>query len=383
MSKKKWDDLDSFWCYAESDDTINWTKPNLGIVEFDGSKDNNILVVPPMTPNNKGIHGSAVFIDPHAGSEDEKYKMTYCGPKSTTLAAVSKDGIHWNFKKEPIINSQADSQNIIYWDEFLQKYVGYFRIWRKERRGVARSVSEDFWHWPDPEVILLSDPRIPADSDYYTSSFHVWPGTEKTHDAFLMLPAVYHKTSDQVNIELYLSRNGIQWQRSEQNPIMSPAIGPSYHDNSVYFGRGLWQEEPGKWSMFYSDYPRTHNDYVNIKPNMGGFHKATWREDGFAGLEASDFGEFWTAKFSMESCQEIKINALTKRSGWIKVALYDNLRNCEIEQFTLEDCNILNGDLLWDKITWNKDSDVSDFDDVILRLHISMFQATLFGIRFD
>jgi hypothetical protein len=36
-------------CYAESRDGINWTRPNLGICEFQGSKDNNIIITdPPM-----------------------------------------------------------------------------------------------------------------------------------------------------------------------------------------------------------------------------------------------------------------------------------------------------------------------------------------------
>ena len=36
-------DTDQFTCYAESTDAIHWTKPSLGIVEYLGSKDNNII----------------------------------------------------------------------------------------------------------------------------------------------------------------------------------------------------------------------------------------------------------------------------------------------------------------------------------------------------
>ena len=32
-------------CYAESDDGIHWCKPNLGLVEFQGSKNKNILLI--------------------------------------------------------------------------------------------------------------------------------------------------------------------------------------------------------------------------------------------------------------------------------------------------------------------------------------------------
>ncbi|MEX0643384.1 MAG: hypothetical protein WD468_11815, partial [Pirellulales bacterium] len=33
----------SYTCYAESRDGIHWTKPNLKLYEFDGSKNNNIV----------------------------------------------------------------------------------------------------------------------------------------------------------------------------------------------------------------------------------------------------------------------------------------------------------------------------------------------------
>ena len=31
------------YCYAESRDGIEWTRPHLGLVEFEGSKENNII----------------------------------------------------------------------------------------------------------------------------------------------------------------------------------------------------------------------------------------------------------------------------------------------------------------------------------------------------
>lgn len=56
-------------CYAESDDGIHWRKPELGIVEFDGSKKNNIIW------NGVGSHNFAPFKDPNpACKPDEKYK---------------------------------------------------------------------------------------------------------------------------------------------------------------------------------------------------------------------------------------------------------------------------------------------------------------------
>ena len=63
-------------CYAESQDGIHWTKTNLGLCEWDGSRENNILL-----PNDdfeyvfSETDGPCVFIDPNARTPDEKYKM--------------------------------------------------------------------------------------------------------------------------------------------------------------------------------------------------------------------------------------------------------------------------------------------------------------------
>ncbi len=46
-----------FICYAESRDGIHWTRPNLGLVEFNGSTDNNIILT------NHCSHGFSVFKD--------------------------------------------------------------------------------------------------------------------------------------------------------------------------------------------------------------------------------------------------------------------------------------------------------------------------------
>jgi len=58
-------------CYAESTDGVNWHKPVLGLVEFDGSKENNIVA--PRNPR-RSMQGATVFIDMQA-PEEERYKL--------------------------------------------------------------------------------------------------------------------------------------------------------------------------------------------------------------------------------------------------------------------------------------------------------------------
>ncbi len=84
-------------CYAESTDGVHWVKPNLGLFEFAGSKENNIVLAH-MAPSS---HNFTPFIDARPGvPADERFKALAnakpFGDFNLTLAAfVSGDGIHW------------------------------------------------------------------------------------------------------------------------------------------------------------------------------------------------------------------------------------------------------------------------------------------------
>jgi len=59
-------------CYATSSDGINWDKPALGRIEFDGSKDNNIVVDP-----GPALDSPSVVYAPEDEDISRRYKMIY------------------------------------------------------------------------------------------------------------------------------------------------------------------------------------------------------------------------------------------------------------------------------------------------------------------
>src|SRR5262245_54245017 len=110
-------------CYAESTDGVHWQKPSLGRIEFEGSKQNNIVSVSGVA----GISGG-VFVDPSAPPE-ERYKVAGI----TTLrqydpngrdsggilgGAVSADGLEWKRLPEPLWKSyfNNDGSPSLYFD---------------------------------------------------------------------------------------------------------------------------------------------------------------------------------------------------------------------------------------------------------------------------
>ena len=140
-------------CYAESEDGINWTRPDLGIHKVSGTWENNVILadVAPITHNFSPFFYSRDGINPK-----HKYKALGGTGNSGLIACVSADGIHWDIlQKEPVITEgKFDSQNVAFWSQSEHCFVCYFRTWTKVGysgfRTVSRTTSKDFINWTDP-----------------------------------------------------------------------------------------------------------------------------------------------------------------------------------------------------------------------------------------
>ena len=83
--------------YAFSEDGVRWTKPTLGLYEYNGSKANNICF------DELG----AVIRDPTEPDPARRFKMVtkYLDEREPAHAAYSPDGIHWT--KGPVVDLPA------------------------------------------------------------------------------------------------------------------------------------------------------------------------------------------------------------------------------------------------------------------------------------
>src|ERR1051325_9906353 len=65
-------------CYAESTDGVNWTKPDLGLVEFNGSKKNNICLIESEVPSLAKVNDFlSVMHDPDERDPQKRFKCAY------------------------------------------------------------------------------------------------------------------------------------------------------------------------------------------------------------------------------------------------------------------------------------------------------------------
>lgn len=138
--------------YAQSRDGVHWEKPTLGQVEFQGSRENNILF--------RHAHGTGVMLDAHEKNPTKRYKlvtkMDFSRQRKGFMAVnFSADGIHWGeMQPWPEFSPQADSHNFPFYDAKTGKYRVITRCWRDGVRVVVSYESDDFLHWSSPREIL-------------------------------------------------------------------------------------------------------------------------------------------------------------------------------------------------------------------------------------
>ena len=183
-------------CYATSRDGIAWEKPELGLVEFEGSKKNNLVV--------RGPHGSGVMKDPRDPDPSRRYKMFFKAGHMSV--AFSADGVRWSKAIAcPEMAARGDTHNNAFWAPELGKYVGITRLW-KGQRIVGRSESADFLKWTKAVEVFKALPNEPRRQTYAMPVF-------RYANVYLGLVMMINRSDDTVDCELAWSPDTVHWER--------------------------------------------------------------------------------------------------------------------------------------------------------------------------
>ena len=404
-------DLRAMLSYAKSTDGVNWVKPELGQVEFNGSKANNLVYALDVS-RGRGSHGGTVFKDPSA-PPDERYKLIHMGQENGTMrifGAVSPDGVRWTAIEKELINDyMSDTQTIVRFDEEKGKYVRLFpHLARLRAQQMARAArhrlrgNRRFSHLAPPQLIVEPDLNDPPEVDIYTNGYSVWPDAA---DAHLMFPAFYQRTYDTTATHIMTSRDGLHWERPQREPLIPAGEPGSDWEGGVYAGCGLVSLKPGKVSLLLGPKWHTHNqghypdERLKTPPNRGELTLATWRQDGFIALEANSVGSFTTAPLIFEGSR-LKLNAWTRFAGEIRVEVIDptadvytvldsgnqyldfNSNSNAAPGYTLDECDPFSGDALDHIVTWGGNADLSRWVGQPIRLRFWMRRARLYSLQF-
>ena len=405
-------------CYAESVDGIHWRKPNLGIYEFHGSKNNNIVLASGNIGGQqiKLSDNASIFKDENPNvATDAKYKAIVCSQTPSALYAFkSGDGIHWSpLSEKPIITKGAfDSQNIAFWDSVKSEYRAYWRYFKADTsentlkpdgiRAIRTAVSKDFIHWDEMNDVVYRD-TLPV--ELYTNQVkpyfrapHIFIGLPTRYiergwsPSMRALPELKYrelKSSHSLRYGTALtdgmlmsSRDGVTFNRWNES-FLRPGIerDGTWNYGQQYVGWQLIETKsdlknaPDELSLYATESSWTSNEHTS------NLRRYTLRLDGFVSLKAPmNGGEFVTRPLLFQGTK-LSLNFSTSAAGSIWVEIQDN-NGKPLPGFSLADCSVIFGDTADRTLSWKNGSDVSSLAGKPVRLRFVLQDADIFSFQF-
>jgi hypothetical protein len=370
-------------CYAESPDGVRWTKPELGLVEFEGSKANNIIW------DGAGSHNFAPFKDANPDcAPDAAYKAFGSG-KGGLHAFKSADGIHWSMLTDDLVitDGRFDSQNVGFWDPVHETYRAYWRdlrpgssvLYDPERTNGARDIktatSPDFVTWTEGRFLDYGD-GAPFEH-LYTNQ--VLPYYRAPH-VLLGFPTRFVQARGSLTEGLLMSsRDGVSFERWEE-ALIRPGLNPARWGNRCnYIWRGIVETAsdvrgaPAEISIYSTE------GYYEGESNC--VRRFASRVDGFASVNAPFAGGSLVTRPIVFEGKTLVINFSTAAQGLVRVEIADE-KGKPLEGFSLDDCDEIYGDDLARAVKWGGGGDVSRLAGRPVRLRFEMKDADLYSLRF-
>ncbi|HRE80929.1 MAG TPA: hypothetical protein PLN52_07760 [Opitutaceae bacterium] len=421
----------SYLCLARSRDGIHWEKPELGLIEFDGTRANNIIA----DAQGRRLGMCYTFLDPRPGT-----------PANERVKAIAwTDGkryYHWarnnkgNLKMVLLASAngevfqemegyantlRSDRPNAfdggsIFWSAEEQCFVGYLRWWDEGAaphprslqdwmivhpgtRSVFRVTSKDLRSWS--EAVPMSFGQTPREH-IYESSTHPYfrspqlylalanrfnPGRRGISDTEALglrirtLPNSgggprYDFTRDVNDLILMTTRPGTAvYERPFMEAFMRPGV------------------EPGNWGS-RSNYAPQHGGLIrtgraemsflvtrqHLQPGNH-IERRTLRLDGLTSLRAPyAHGEFTSVPL-LCSGDRLELNYSTSGVGEVQVEIQDEAGEA-LPGFSLNDCVPLIGDRISGGVAWKAESSLRSLRGRSVRIRMVLSDADIYSFRF-
>lgn len=408
-------------CYAESNDGIHFTRPELDLFPFGDSPKTNIVLV-----GNRGTsirYCNAVIVDEDEPDAGRRYKMAYFDfGKSAEReypglhVAFSPDGIRWtrhpemplarasygNYGEEvPFADesgrewavplSIADAVDV-FRDSKRGVYAIYAKMWVDGpdgrmyfKHGMGRIESRDFIHWSRPQLVLTPDDLDAPWVEFHTSPVFFYGNT------YLCLMQILDRATGGgvIDIELMTSRDGFRWDRPFRRSFVLARSPGSAFDSGSIFTNSTPVILDDEIRFYYGAYSQgaTGADDTKVRSGIG---VATLPRDRFAGIqpvERSDqptllkpvehVGQVTFQPRDLARCENLTINAdATEGTVLAEVLHHDGRR---LRGFTREDCLPIRGDSLRHPVRW-KERTLAQLPPGphLLRLHLE--KATVYAV---
>ncbi|MEO5803527.1 MAG: hypothetical protein ABIR24_08340, partial [Verrucomicrobiota bacterium] len=378
--------------YAESHDGRKWTKPKLGLIDANGSKENNWVMSSVSLPN--------VLLDLNEKDPAARYKLfawdhIYYSkePKEDRVNGHtlfgSPDGIHWKLigkgipgrlmsLDERCANFITPDTNQVIWDNLGKRYLSTFRTYPKRwelgefetgrRRSIGITSAKQITGPWEPIITSLV-PDEQDDAAAAKAMREIPPGKRWAElysmplfnygNHYIGLLSLIHValSNDGVmtanapgggDLQLAFSHDGLKWHRPVgRTTLIGPSnaneLHPTYAACSapIEMGNEIW--------IFYSEQNSSHPTAVN--PNSQ-IRAAAWRKDGFASLAATGQkpGTLTTPPLRFAG-EKLELNVETNEGGSVRVALL-SASGKPLKGFEESKCDVVKQSSIAHTVTW-------------------------------
>ncbi|MDH7481667.1 MAG: hypothetical protein QHH26_06790 [Armatimonadota bacterium] len=368
-----------FVCYAESNDGIRWTKPNLGVVECDGSKANNIV------ETNESFHIPSVF-----KLSDSSWVMYGYGRGIGPHLTYSSDGIHWHDATTSPLFKSSDVINF-FWDPYEERWAATYKTHNRRHRAVGVVFSENGLDWKKPidSAVFGADDLDPDATQIYGMPVFPYQGL------YIGLPWIYHArfikygkyekpeqmyeaqegSPRTVDVQLAWSWDLITWTRTpERKPFI--ALGPegSFDSKGIYTARAP-VIVGDKLYFYYGGHNRIHDDEGGECAAIG---LATLRLDGFCSMHADENEGWFISRREVFKTPKVVINAKVGPNGYVVAELLDRNNNV-IPGFSRDQCIPFRGDDVRHVLSWKNETFTNKYKNADKKIRFFLKNADIYS----
>lgn len=256
-------------CYATSTDGINWTRPDLGIVTYNGGTANNLVSIDGDQPLKSALF--LVLHDPEDPNPARRFKMLReRDPENSIKAAFSPDGLHWTSAADDKFIIKGEPSGLVKHDGlyYTNAHAGAIRhpINGAAKRTMQTFVSSDFENWTTAAHMSFRrdniPPRPPTDFEFNRGEqVHTGAAIWDRGNVFLGFYGQYHNTTSDrrdswVDIGLVVSRDALHFKEpvpdfrivasAEELDRAEPRLtqGQAFENigENTFFWYGIWTE---------------------------------------------------------------------------------------------------------------------------------------------
>ena len=358
-------------CYAVSTDGIHWEKPELGFVEFDGNKKNNIVM------RRRGVAG--VFKDARERDPARRYKMFFSSGAHGTSVAFSPDGLHWG-QSIPVPGHQGGNRPSAFWAPDLGKYVAITRRSSDSRtRQVTQTESSDFVHWRKERAALEGPAHLQTHDMIVFPTCGVYIGLV----GLMVFPEdsscqSRSGTRCRQHVELAWSPDTVTWRRIQEG---KPFIGHTPAEKE-YYGT-----MPYDWGTIFASAPIFFDDEIRIYYGASDWYFFDWRKsylalatlrpDGWAGYEPTsvDTPAIITTKAVKGQFAALSITADVQDGGSVHVVVVDE-QGKKLARSKPIGSTVTDGE-----VTWTGGWDLTSASGKEIRLKFELNNAKLYAFQ--